>query len=229
MAIGTEQASVIGDMMASAAAISTNGVRKPTLALVQSADLSPVQELDIIAYVNFDDGLSSVTGSMITMLEEGMFGIEFTGDPEASLINSLDRVAKGRVVHRAMGLIGEHARTLTWAYLIQPMPAYVQAQFGRQAGIVLAKCHDVEALAQRCKKAALREKPDLDANAHALMMLRIEAVRLYNTACRAYSHEYPLVAAAVKASRIRPALERYAVPHVCRKGSAIHKCPCGVE
>ncbi len=214
---------------------STAKKRRPELKVIEGGKsepkayvLSGLAEAELIEYVNFSDadaGLASALGRHLERMQEGTHNVRYQTDPESSMIRCLDRIARHRVIHRAMTSIGQHARVLTHAYLIALKPRYVDKTFGYwHSGIALAVADDVGALVQACRDRELGE-PEQRAGARAVIhKVRCETIRLYNLAAKAYLEAI----AKAKIELVKPLapVKLETVPHVCRV-SEVYRCPCG--
>lgn len=196
------------------------------LKLVHSSTLTPRQELELVDYVNWDDGafgLASKLGIMSEKMRDGLYRSQTVSDPETYIIKALDGIRRHRQIHRAMTAIGQHSRTLTQAYLLGKRPIYVQNQFGRIAGLVLAIAPDVEELVNACHRLAMASKVKVKEDKKLIMDMRVKATRLYSGACRAFlaalEHEQKQSYSLPEPARPEP------LEHVCR-ASTVYPCPC---
>jgi hypothetical protein len=201
------------------------------LALVHASLLSGVQEAELIEYLNWSDasaGLKSALGIHLDRMRDGVHQVAFPKDPEDGIIRRLDMIARHRVIHRAMGMIGYHARTLTQAYTLALKPIYVVRAYGHwHSGVALAVCDDLEALVIACRDVQLGDPEQRKAAKALIHRLRVKVCKLFNDAVKAY-----LVAIQeARAQLVKPVEPRPVkrLEHICRVGSPIHKCPCGGE
>ncbi len=202
---------------------------KPMLRLIRSDDLTGAEEQDLISYINWADGIHSSLGAVVNAIEQyGALGVaESSGNgTENAMIAALDRKVTYRRIHQVMLSVGDSARVLTRAYLLDRKPAYIDKAFGRLAGVVLGKVDDVEALADACRRQAMGSATPADRK--AISELRIASQRAFNAATSAYAKalraipKQPPMVAATYLIRKSPA-------HVCRAGGSHqnHVCPCG--
>ncbi len=201
---------------------------KPTLRLIHSDELTGVEEQDLIAYINFADGIRCNLGVAISAIENyGAMGIGSGSDPEDAMVRAIDRKTTFRRSHQVMLAIADHARVLTNALLIAQFPAYVASVFGKLAGVVIWKSDDHEALSDLCKRFKMGSATKEDKARVGDMRVRAQemynrAVRAYATVLRALPERYVVKADAVQ--------ERRSPAHECREGGSVqtewHKCPC---
>jgi hypothetical protein len=195
------------------------------LKLVVSNILSAVEEIELEAYVNFEEGLASSFGRIAERARDGTLGPGGGADPEDVFIRAIDLKTTNRRIHQVMLAIEpRHARTLTRAFLVERYPPYVKSQFGRLAGVVLGNVDDEERLALWCRKVALRHEGKEEARAE-LGKLRIEALNDYNAAARAYSRVLRALPRQLKGPFGEAVQRRTAAPHECRV-STVYPCPC---
>ncbi len=189
--------------------------------------LTPDQESEVIEYINWDvsGALACGLGFMLEKMRDGQsFEEGGFSDPESQIIEAMDRIARFREVHQVMLAIGEHARTLGHAYVLARHPPYVDKQFGKLSGVALSMSGNADRLSDACRIIALKgSSPEAK---EIVGGLRRKASAAYYSACRAYSdtRKAERVAKNVSLPGKRPAPS---VPHYCREGSPIHKCPCG--
>lgn len=198
----------------------------PNLRLVHSDELTGVEEQDLVAYINFADGIRCNLGVAINSLEQyGAMGIGSGSDPEDAMVRAIDRKTTFRRSHQVMLAIGEHARSLTNTYLIYRKPAGVESYFGKLAGLVLAKAADVEGLTLMCRRESMKTATKADKK--ALAELADAADKMYRLAARTYATV--LRSLPSRQSFEPPEYQKRESPrHICREGGTHerHICPC---
>ena len=204
--------------------------QRAELALVHASILSGLQEAELLEYLNWGDGdagLASALGHHLDRMRDGMHQVSFPKDPEDGIIRRLDTIARHRVIHRAMGMIGHHARALTQAYTLALKPIYVVRAYGHwHSGVALAVCEDVEALVMACRDVQLGDPEQKKAAKALIHRVRVKVTKLFNDAARSY-----LVAIQnAKIELVKPVAPKPVkrLEHVCRV-SVVYPCPCGGE
>lgn len=196
--------------------------RPKKLKLVQSCEIPPRLEQELIEYINFSEMLRSPLGAQA---ERSMLGLEreFCRDPETSIIRVLDKVGRYRRVHQLMASIGRHQRTLIRVYLVDRKPPYVENRFGKLSGIVLGLVDNVTVLSDRCRRSALKKASEEDKR--ALQRLHLKSTEMYVAACSAYLSALRSTQRQRDDGQTAHQVQFATPPHECRV-SMIYPCPC---
>jgi hypothetical protein len=212
----------------------TKQIRKEVtvLHLADIPVLTPMQEADLRDLINFADGLfiRSNMGSLAELQETGLLSTKGNAyDPDGAMIRSLDTIRKHRRIHRALLAIGGHSRALIQAYTIGKIPTPVLSRFGVLSGIALSRVGSPKRLVEACARLVRHQSDDPDSgytkeDAKLISNVHQDVSPRYRVACKKY------IDALERLDREKlvktPARERVAVPHVCRVGSALYRCPC---
>jgi len=190
--------------------------------------LTGLQEAELLDYVNWSDGdagLKSCMSQIVRRLEIGTYIQGNVHDPTDAIIGKLDRIHRHRVIHRAMGSIGKHEKTLRNAYTIAPKPACISQYFGHwYSGVALSKRTGVAKLVEACHRVSMDGMDKCPSDWKHIQKELTKAMLSFHSACRAYS-------AALKLAReplVVPTEWEPPVgaPHTCRI-SRVYCCPCG--